>query len=145
MYKRQLSEQAEVYADYRTTGLSLKGHPIGFHREALSQLRVLRASDLATAENERVIKVAGIVLIRQRPATAKGITFVTLEDETGVANLIVRPEVWNRFYTICKTTAAWIATGKLERHSGVINILTFRIDDLTLRIGELKTKSRDFR
>ncbi len=141
----KLSEQAEVYADYRTTGLSLKGHPIGFHREALSQLRVLRASDLATAENERVIKVAGIVLIRQRPATAKGITFVTLEDETGVANLIVRPEVWNRFYTICKTTAAWIATGKLERHSGVINILTFRIDDLTLRIGELKTKSRDFR
>jgi error-prone DNA polymerase len=141
----KLSEQAEVYADYRTTGLSLKGHPIGFHREALSQLRVLRACELATAENERVIKVAGIVLIRQRPATAKGITFVTLEDETGVANLIVRPEVWNRFYTICKTTAAWIATGKLERHSGVINILTFRIDDLTLRIGELKTKSCDFR
>lgn len=73
------------------------------------------------------------------------ITFVTLEDETGVANLIVRPEAWNRFYTVCKTTAAWIATGKLQRHLGVIHVLTFRIDDLTKRIGDLKTKSRDFR
>ena len=67
-----LSQQAEVYADYRTTGLSLKGHPIGFHREALLRLSVLKASELVTAENERVIKVAGIVLIRHAPRNREG-------------------------------------------------------------------------
>ena len=87
----------EVLADYRTTGLSLSGHPLQFLRGELEKLRVIPASGLKTWPDGKWVRVAGLVLVRQRPSTAKGITFVTLEDETATANLIIRPEVWKRF------------------------------------------------
>ena len=86
-----------MLADYRTAGLSLRGHPLSFFREMLTRLRVLRARELASVRSGRQVRVAGLVLVRQRPGTASGITFVTLEDETGVANLIIRPAVWQRY------------------------------------------------
>ena len=82
----------EVLADYRTTGLSLLAHPLQFLRGELEKLRVIPASGLKTWPNGKWVRVAGLVLVRQRPSTAKGITFVTLEDETSTANLIIRPE-----------------------------------------------------
>ena len=87
----------EVLADYRTTGLSLLAHPLQFLRGELEKLRVIPASGLQTWPDGKWVRVAGLVLVRQRPSTAKGITFVTLEDETATANLIIRPEVWKRF------------------------------------------------
>lgn len=88
-----LSPAEEVLADYRTQGLSLRGHPMRFLREELHARGVVPAERLATWPNDTKVSVAGIVLVRQRPSTAKGITFVTLEDETGQANLIIRPGV----------------------------------------------------
>ncbi len=78
----------EVHADYQTTGLSLKAHPVSFVREELSVKRCVRASELTKLRDGRHVRVAGLVLLRQRPSTAKGITFVTLEDETGTINLV---------------------------------------------------------
>ncbi|HVX10695.1 MAG TPA: error-prone DNA polymerase [Pirellulales bacterium] len=132
----------EVLADYGTAGLSLKGHPMAFLRPRLDELKVTLAKDLATADNGSWLRVGGLVLLRQRPGTARGITFVTLEDETGVANLVVRPDIWERFRRVATTAVAMIAHGRLERHDQVIHLLVGKLDDLKL---VLTSQSRDFR
>ena len=90
------------------------------------------------------VRVAGIVLVRQRPSTAKGITFVTLEDETGVANLIIRQDVWQRFYRVARTAAGLIAHGRLQRHGRVIHVLVSKLEDLSEQLRGLGKQSRDF-
>ncbi len=138
------SPLAEVVDDYRATGLSLKDHPMKFLRAGLERMGVAKASDLAILPIDRPVKVAGLTLMRQRPGTASGITFVTLEDETGFANLIVRPEVWERYHHAARTATAMLAHGRLQRQDNVIHILVNRLDDLTKRIADLGVSSRDF-
>jgi error-prone DNA polymerase len=140
-----LSEPEQVTADYQSVGLSLRAHPIGFCREQLDEQRVTRAADLVTAIDGRQCRVAGLVILRQRPATAKGITFVTLEDETGTANLVIKPDIWQRYYQICRTSSAWIAHGRLERRSGVIHVVVNRLEDLGGSARTPRVHSRDFR
>jgi error-prone DNA polymerase len=134
----------EVYADYETTGLSLKSHPISFARTELSERRCVTASELATCRHGRHVRVAGLVILRQRPGTAKGITFVTLEDETGSINLVLYQAVWNRFFTIAQTSQAWLVDGKLENKHGVIHVIVSRITDLADEVPGLKLRSRNF-
>jgi error-prone DNA polymerase len=92
-----------------------------------------------------LVKVAGLVLVRQRPGTANGITFVTLEDETGVANLIVRPAIWERYRRAAATATALLAHGRLERHGAVIHVLASKLEDVALLTAKLGSQSRDFR
>ncbi len=134
----------EVFADYQTAGLSLKSHPIAFFREELDRLRVVPAAKLASLHDGCFVRVAGLVLVRQRPSTAKGITFVTLEDETGTANLIVRIDVWERFYTVARTAPAFIAAGRLQNQQGVIHVLVARLENMNERVREIRSTSRDF-
>ncbi len=141
----QLAPAEDVLADYRTTGLSLKAHPLSFYRDQLNKLRVTSAADLSTARHGQHIRVAGLVILRQRPGTAKGITFVTLEDETGIANLVLRQTIWEQFYLIARRSAAWIAHGKLERKEQVIHVVVNRLEDLSRCLGDVAIKSRDFR
>ena len=91
------------------------------------------------------MKIAGLVILRQRPSTAKGITFVTLEDESGTANLVLRQEIWEKYYRVARRSSAWWVTGKLEKRQGVIHVLVQRIEDLSSLLGEVNTRSRDFR
>ncbi len=159
-----MSPQEAVKADYAALGLSLRGHPLAFCRAELDRLSVTPASQLAAlahegaspitphsafrtphSQNGRLVKVAGLVVLRQRPGTAKGITFVTLEDETGTANLIVHQRTWERFYAIARRSPAWLATGRLECKETVIHVIVSRLEDLSARLGELRTASRDFR
>src|SRR5262249_22079637 len=126
-----MTAQQKVFADYRTAGLSLKAHPISFFRGQLDQLKIVPAAQLAAIHDGRFVRVAGLVLVRQRPGTAKGITFVTIEDETGTANLIIKMDVWNRFYTIARTAPAYIAHGRLQNQSGVIHVLVQRLENLS--------------
>ena len=137
--------QQEVYDDYRTTGLSLKQHPIAFHRVALHHDQIVPAKQLASLGNQQLVRVAGLVLLRQRPSTAKGITFVTLEDETGTANLVLHQRVWERYYTIARRSPAWIVSGKLEHSGDVIHVVVNRLEDLSGWLNNLKSQSRDFR
>ena len=141
----QLSEQEEVFADYQAAGLSLRNHPLAFYRKELDQHGVTPAEKLRGFPNNRLVKVAGIVLMRQRPSTAKGITFVTLEDETGVANLVVHQPVWKKFDRLARRANMLIAHGKLERQNEVIHVIVRRLEDLTQRTGKLHHHSRDFR
>ncbi len=135
----------QVVEDYQAVGLSLKAHPISFHREHLDKLTITPTGELENKRDNQHLRVAGLVIMRQRPATAKGITFVTLEDETGVANLVVKQKIWERYYKIARRSPAWIAHGKLEKKSGVIHVVVNRLEDLSERLNDLQTKSRDFR
>ena len=134
----------EVVADYQTAGLSLRAHPLSFLRANLNEYRVTPAVDLLHVEPERRYRVAGLVLLRQRPSTAKGITFMTLEDETGTANLVVHVAVWERFRPIARQASAMIAHGILQRQHGVIHLVVDRMDDLTNLLGQIANRSRDF-
>ena len=102
------------------------------------------AAELANLRDGRFVRVAGLVLVRQRPGTAKGITFVTIEDETGVANLIIRMDVWERFYHVARTAAAYVASGRLQNQQGVIHVLVSRLENMNESLAELRSRSRDF-
>jgi error-prone DNA polymerase len=136
-------------ADYRTAGLSLRAHPISFYRAQLEQLGVTPAQRLVELENDAPVIVAGLVLLRQRPGTAKGITFVTLEDETGTVNLVVHQHMWDRYYRVARRAPAWIVRGHIqtvkEKYSSVIHVVVNRLEALAEQLRELDVKTRDFR
>lgn len=140
----EMSPAEQVLADYRTVGLSLRAHPMKFLREWLDQMDVSPAVQLQSLANGRPVRVAGIVLVRQRPSTANGITFVTLEDETGIANLIVRPTIWQRFRRAAHGATVLLVHGRLQREAGVIHVLATRLENLSDRMADLGSQSRDF-
>ncbi|MCA9128562.1 MAG: error-prone DNA polymerase [Planctomycetales bacterium] len=142
---KPMTDIEEVYADYDTTGLSLRAHPVSFVRDQLQRLRVTTASQLPETADGRFVRVAGLVLLRQRPSTAKGITFVTLEDETGTINLVLKPNIWDRYYKIARRSNAWLAHGVCENREGIIHVVAGRIDDLAEQVQGLTLRSRDFR
>lgn len=125
-----LSEQQEVYSDYMAAGLSLRAHPISFYRRSLDELNVATVEQLDQVQHGRAVTVAGLVLLRQRPSTAKGITFVTLEDESGAANLIIRQATWLRYDQIARRSSAWLVHGRLERKNDVTHVLVRKLQDL---------------
>jgi error-prone DNA polymerase len=137
-----MTTREEVAADLWATGLSPDHHPVEFARPALAERGVLRAVDLMDAEPDRRVAVAGIVTHRQRPATAQGITFLNLEDETGLVNVICSREVWAHHRRVARSAGALVVRGRLERIDGVVNIVADRIEALAL---SGRTTSRDFR
>ncbi|MGO9115328.1 MAG: error-prone DNA polymerase [Thermoguttaceae bacterium] len=143
-YLPAMTSAEEVLADYRTTGLSLLAHPLQFLRGELEKLRVIPASGLKTWPNGKWVRVAGLVLVRQRPSTAKGITFVTLEDETSTANLIIRPEVWKRYRTAALGATILIAAGPLQRQGENIHVLVAKLEDFSIHLDGMQPQSRDF-
>jgi error-prone DNA polymerase len=140
----RLAEFEEVLADYRANGLTLRQHPMGFFRPRLEARKVVPAARLSDLTNGRRVTVAGVVLLRQRPGTAKGVTFVTLEDETGTVNLIVPLAVWERDRRVGRTAVAMIAHGRLQRERLVTHVLVRRLEDLSEGLADLDGRSRDF-
>ncbi len=140
-----LSAQEEVVADYSAAGLSLRQHPVSFLRGRLNELRAVSAERLRELESDRRVKVAGLVLMRQRPSTAAGITFVTLEDETGTVNLVVYPNVWQQFRPAARFAGVLLATGRLQREGDIIHVVCERLDDLSALLQDLDSRARDFR
>ena len=141
----KLHEEEEVFADYRSLGLTLRRHPLSFHRDVLNAIGVTPAEQLIDYPHNRMVKVAGVVLMRQRPSTAKGITFVTVEDETGIANLVIHQATWKRYDAIARRSTAMIAHGRLERKNEVVHVIVTRLEDLTQQLNSLRSPSRDFR
>ena len=136
--------QEHVAADYRNTSLSLKAHPVSFVRASLEKINAVPCATLQNTHDGAWVHVAGIVLVRQRPDTAAGVIFITLEDETGQANVIVWPAVFNRFHRAARTAAGLVIQGKLQRQGEVIHVVAHRISDMQEFIPELKPQSRDF-
>ena len=140
-----LTPAMEVTADYRTTGLSLRAHPFQFLRPHIAALGVVPAQSLEATPDGQRVKVAGLVLLRQRPGTAKGVTFVTLEDETGQVNLVIWQSVWDRFRRAARSASAMLITGHVQKADGVIHVVAQRIQDLSDHLSGISPPSRDFR
>jgi error-prone DNA polymerase len=120
-----------VVEDYRHLHMSLKAHPVSFLRDALKRRGILRHDALAAIKSGRRVTVAGLVLVRQRPGSANGVIFMTLEDEAAVANTIVWPQVFETFRPIVLGARLVSVTGRLQNESGVIHVVADRLDDLT--------------
>jgi error-prone DNA polymerase len=129
-------------ADLWATGISPDRHPLQFVREYLSSRHAVPADQLMSQPDRARLVVAGIVTHRQRPATASGTTFLNLEDETGLVNVICSKGVWTRYRRVAQGASAMIITGTLEKAEGTLNVVAERLEALPLSMA---TKSRDFR
>ena len=126
-----------IVNDYRYLSLSLKGHPLAFLRKQIAARGIVPNSTLRTTANGTRVTVAGLVIIRQRPGTASGVIFKTLEDETDIANAIVWPKIFERFRPIVLGARLVAVTGIVQSESGVIHVITERIEDLTPMLSAL--------
>jgi error-prone DNA polymerase len=138
------SEGEEICADYAALGLTLGRHPLALLRERLRAAALLPASELHQAANGATVRTAGIVLMRQRPATASGVTFVTLEDESGQVNVIVWERVGRAQRRALIESRLLEVHGELQRQDGVTHLIARRLIDRSALLGQLTTRSRDF-
>ena len=129
-----------VAEDYRTTSLSLKAHPCCFFRTLLTSLGAVQAERLKTMRDGARVAVGGLVLIRQRPGTAKGVVFVTLEDETGSANAVVWRDVFIAHRKTVMTSSFLVVHGRLQKVGEVIHVVAERFTDLTARLAEMRAE-----
>ena len=132
-----LAPSEEVVGDYQTLRLSLKGHPLSFLRERLAAAGAVTAEGCAGVANHKRVRVGGVVLVRQRPGTAKGVCFMTIEDETGVTNLVLWPDVFERFRPVAMGARMVLVTGRIQRAEGVTHLVVEQIDDWTPMLGRL--------
>ena len=147
-----VTELSAIARDFESTGVTLKRHPVACLRDALQRLRVIPCGHLRDerrAPAGKHVRVAGLVLVRQRPSTAKGIVFMTIEDESGIANLIFRPKVYERLRPSVRSAVLLAVGGKVERRDGVVHILVHSAQDLSDRLAtettSIAAQSRDYR
>ena len=126
--KGGMDRAGEVLADYRTTGLSLEDHPMHFERESLARRGFVTAAASGRLPEGRRVKLAGIVLVRLRPATAGGTIFLTVEDETGSANVVVRPEVWRQAPHPARRAAVLLVHGRIQRRGSVVHVVATKLE-----------------
>ncbi|QBM77440.1 DNA polymerase III subunit alpha [Sphingomonas sp. AAP5] len=137
---KALTAGREVVEDYRATQMSLRAHPLSFLRGELERRRVTRCGDLRGMKDGSRVEVAGLILVRQRPGSAKGVVFVTLEDETGIANAILWPDRFEAQRRVVMGAAMLGISGRVQSESGTIHVIADRIIDLTgmlRQIGDL--------
>ena len=132
-----------VIIDYRSMSLSLKAHPVSFIRNRLAAARYRRNVDLQQMGSGRNVQVGGLVLVRQRPGSAKGVIFSTIEDESGVANIIVWPKVFEKYRTVVLGSRCIGVRGKLQNEMGVIHVVAAHLEDLTPWLAALSTDAND--
>ncbi|NVE93673.1 error-prone DNA polymerase [Altererythrobacter lutimaris] len=133
----QMPLSEEVVADYQTTRLSLKAHPMSFLRASLAERGFIRASDLRHRRYRSMVQVAGVVLIRQRPGSAKGVCFITLEDETGVVNLVVWPDLKEKQRRVVMGARLMEVRGRVEYDDEVIHVIAHHMTDATASLHAL--------
>src|SRR5581483_10609261 len=126
-----------IVSDYSFLELSLKAHPMALLRQSFTREGVARAADLATIEPGSLVTVAGLVLVRQRPGSASGVVFVTLEDETGIANLVVWPDTFERFRAQVMGATLMLCRGRLQREGLVIHVVAEELIDVSRRLARL--------
>jgi error-prone DNA polymerase len=130
----------EVVEDYQSVGFSLRHHPVSFLRAELARARIEPASALLKARDKSRIRVAGIVLVRQRPGSAKGVMFMTIEDETANANLIIWPSLFERARRLILTTRMIACVGQVQREGDVIHVVAEKLEDLTPLLATISAR-----
>jgi error-prone DNA polymerase len=131
-----------VDADFRGTGLTIGKHPVAYHREKLNRLKAMRAVDIRKLGDGHLVRVGGWVIVRQRPGTAKGFVFLSLEDETGVSNIIVTPQLFDRYRRELVSHPFLLIEGLLQNQDNVISVKASRIEPLPFEVAA--ASSRDF-
>jgi len=138
------TEGQGIVADYRATGLTLQRHPLSLLRERLSRRQCITAQDIGDAQDGAQVRTAGIVVTRQRPGSASGVTFVTLEDETGSVNLVVWKQIGEEYRRVLVNSRLMEVWGKVQRQDGVLHVIARQLVDQSALLGELVTRARDF-
>jgi error-prone DNA polymerase len=138
------TEGQTIVADYAAVGLTLGRHPMALLRDRLARNRLLAAGDLGCVAHGKMIRTAGIVLMRQRPQSANGVTFLTLEDESGQVNIIVWESVGQEQRRALLESRLLEVQGELQRQEGILHVIARRLIDRSALLGELLTRSRDF-
>ncbi|WP_142684440.1 error-prone DNA polymerase [Chitinophaga polysaccharea] len=133
----EMSVSEHVVQDYSTTSLSLKAHPVSFVREKLQLLHILSAKELEGVGNGMAVKIAGLVLVRQRPGTAKGVCFITIEDETGCSNLVVFQQQFTRYRKEILQARLLMVEGTLQREGEVVHVIVTCCYDLSKFLRQL--------
>jgi error-prone DNA polymerase len=136
-----MDEGERLRADYAGTGLTIGPHPMALRRDEMALRGVLRAADLARARDGRRVRVAGMVITRQRPGTAKGFVFLTLEDETGISNIIVRPDLFDRERMTVIRQPFLLVEGVLQHQDGVLSVKAERVQGIE---GSASVDAHDF-
>jgi error-prone DNA polymerase len=139
----QMNAVERLYADFRNTGLTIGSHPMRFHRERMNRLRVTPASEVRRLRDGCLVRVAGAVICRQRPGTAKGFLFLSLEDETGIANAIVQPDLFESQRVTLVSEPYLLVEGVLQNQQGVVSVKAGRVQPL--EIDAAGVESHDFR
>jgi error-prone DNA polymerase len=142
---RKPTEGQDIVADYRSVGLTLERHPMYLVRHRLDRYRYVQAERLQAMTTGQAVSVAGLVITKQRPGTASGVTFVTLEDETGHINLVVWKQVAERDRAALLNARLMGVRGELQIEANVIHVIARKLIDHTPMLGDLEVKSRDFR
>ena len=140
-----MSEGREIVADYQSMGFTLKRHPVALLRQRLQSLKVQQAKQLGTLRDGAAVRIAGIVTHRQRPQTAAGVMFVSLEDETGSSNIVIWKEVQETQRDAVLHSQLMIVQGRLQNANNVIHVIAHQVRDYGHWLGELTIDSRDFR
>jgi DNA polymerase III alpha subunit len=139
---RPMTTGGEVVENYWHVGLTLRSHPVSFLREELRRKRVVTCAEAMQTRNGRWVEVAGLVLMRQRPGTAKGVTFVTIEDESGIANLIVWPKLYEHERRIILSARMLGIRGRVQREGEIVHIIAHWLTEMSgslARIGAVET------
>lgn len=140
----QPSLAQDLFADYATLGTTLGPHPLRLLRQALIERRCKSSRDLLDWEHGKHVVVAGLVTGRQRPGTANGVTFVTLEDEYGTINVVVWKDLGERQRKELRGSQLLQVKGRFENQKGVRNVIAGHLEDVTSLLGELDVRSRDY-
>jgi error-prone DNA polymerase len=141
---RPMTAGSEVVEDYGHTGLSLRAHPVSFLREDLRRRHIVSCAEAMDARDGRWLEAAGIVLVRQRPSSAKGVLFVTLEDETGIANLVVWPKVFQANRRTLLSAGMLGVRGRIQREGAVVHLVAQRISDLSADLASVGARDAAF-
>jgi error-prone DNA polymerase len=136
-----MSPSERLQADYAGMGLTIGPHPMALRRDEMALRGVLRACDLPQARDGRRVRVAGMVITRQRPGTAKGFVFLTLEDETGISNVIIRPDLFDRARMVVLRQPFLLVEGVLQHQDGVLSIRAERLQGIE---GAASVDAHDF-
>lgn len=141
---RPMTAGGEVVEDYRHTGLTLRRHPVAFLRGDLTARSIITCGEAMQSRDGRWVKTAGLALVRQKPGSAKGVLFVTIEDETGIANLVIWPTLFEKQRRRILTTAMMGVEGRIQREGEVVHLVAKRLTDLTLDLNSVGERDGAF-
>jgi error-prone DNA polymerase len=141
---RPMTAGSEVVEDYGHVGLTLRRHPIDFLRADLAARRIVTCTDAMEARDGRWLEAAGLVLVRQRPGSAKGVLFITLEDETGIANLVVWPQTFEKFRRVVMGASMIAVRGRIQREGEVLHLVAHRLLDLSAELATFGSRDAAF-